>query len=113
MVPSPSPESVHGECADSAVLFCGAPVAVTKHLSQRPGSAEGVPCATPHRSQSLGDIGMLQRLHRHILQMTSVSVAFNGLTRTDLPQIEQGDIRRLDRVGTSCVAIILKPPCFW
>jgi hypothetical protein len=49
---------------------------------------------------------MLQRLHRHILQMTSVSVAFKGLTRTDLPQMQQVDIRILDRVGASCVTII-------
>jgi hypothetical protein len=38
---------------------------------------------------------MLQRLHRHFLQMTSVSTVFKGLTRTVQPQIEQLDVRRL------------------
>jgi hypothetical protein len=49
---------------------------------------------------------MLQRLQRHRRQMTSVSFAFKGLTRTDLPQIEQDEIRAADRVGASCVTII-------
>lgn len=83
----------------------------TKHCSQRPGSTDGVPWATPHRSHGRGDIGMLQRLQRHIRQITSVSLAFNGLTLTDFPQMEQAVIRRLERAGASC-SNIFKPPCF-
>ncbi|HET9942428.1 MAG TPA: hypothetical protein VFR05_03745 [Terriglobia bacterium] len=41
-----------------------------------------MPCATPQRWQGLGDIGMLQRRHLHILQITPTSLAFKGLTRT-------------------------------
>jgi hypothetical protein len=70
------------------------PVApLTKHCSQRPGRLEGVPCATPHRLHSFVDIGMLQRLHRHFLQIASVSTDLRGLTRTLAPQMEQADVR--------------------
>jgi hypothetical protein len=50
-------------------------------------------------------MGMLHRLQRHILQITPTSVAFKGLTRTDLSQMEQVVIRA-ETVGASCVAII-------
>jgi hypothetical protein len=75
--------------------IAASPAFLVKHCSHNPGSADGVPCAIPHRLQSLSDIGMLQRLHRHFLQMTSVSTVFKGLTRTVQPQIEQLDVRRL------------------
>jgi len=67
---------------------------ITKHRSQIPGSLEGVPCAMPHRSQALGDIGMLQRLHRQDLQTISVSEHFKGFIRTERPQVAQDELRK-------------------